>query len=339
MTRWRTRSLGRVAASLTGALVLAPACASITSETTIDVRARPGERRPLASIPPRDRDLEGRRIITRALETSWEQRGALLTVTLREDRRCQRVEEVPVIREERTSRRAGGALYVEYALATAAYAMAAFAFAQPTAFSNTVTADDDGRAVLDPTPGYIVGGVFTAIGTGALSGAIYDTVRARDERTTIETYRVEEGPIEACNPATAPASDQLVTLVINEHHEDARADEHGVARFLLPETLEPPAREDDARSDSARDDVDGDDDRDDMNPGTPAPDTDSERERTSLAAVIELAAGDEPPSRLPITIVLPYKRTIAEPNAGRHRAADPLAVRAEPSTARVPEAP
>lgn len=300
------------------------------------VRPRPGVSRTPASIPPRDRDADDRRIVSRAVAATWEQRGATLTIDLQEHRACQRVESVPVVREERIVRRADAALYVEYALAAAAYAIAAFAFARPGALSNTVIQDDAGNPVEDPTPGYITGGIFVALGSGALGAAIYDTLRARDEVATIATHELREGPREPCNPASSPAAGRRVTLSIGPYRDQVRTDGEGVARFVLPAALDLPAPDADAETDDAEtDDLETDDletETDEASapavaPGATAPSNKPLKQPpaddASLEASLTIGGSAEPPLTLPFRVALPYKRTLNAPARGRHNAPAP----------------
>ncbi len=296
-------------------------CAGITSERVVTLRPRPGVSRTPASIPPRDRDADDRKIISRAVAAAWEQRGATLTIELQERRACQRVESVPVLREERVVRRADAALYVEYALAAAAYAIAAFAFAQPGALSNTVIQDDAGNPVEDPTPGYVTGGIFVALGSGALGAAIYDTLRARDEVVTIATHELREGPREPCNPASSPAAGRRVTLSIGPYRDQVRTSSDGVAHFVLPAALDLLEAEVDADADADADADTSDAELDTASaPREPAPSETAAREPASdasLAATLTIEGSAEPPLTLPFRVALPYKRTLNAPARGR----------------------
>jgi hypothetical protein len=173
-----------------------------------------------------------RRVVERQLEVRWAQRGAALTVELIEHRRCQVVERVAAIREERQVRRADAAIYWEYGLATVLLGLAAFSFARPELFA--VSEPTSAGEKRDPKTGYALGGTFLALGAGALGVSIYDSVRARDRLLRSDTVALRPGPAADCEVPSLPAIQRRVELQIGEHRSHGVTDLEGQARFTLP---------------------------------------------------------------------------------------------------------
>jgi len=225
LARWTSLA---VATSLIGG------CAQISASTELRTLPVPGAP-PLA--------IESR-VVERQLEARWQQRGDTLAIELLEHRRCQRVEHVAAIREERSVRRPDAAIYWEYAAAAVLLGIAGFAFARPDLFA-VPEADIGGKTRRDPTTGRVLGGVFLGLGTAALGAGIYDTVRARDRVYRASTVGLRPGPAVACDAPTVPAAQRRLELQLGQFHSQVVTDLEGRARFLLPgPELWPPEEED-----------------------------------------------------------------------------------------------
>lgn len=206
-------------------------CARFSEETTVRTVAVPGA----API------LRETRVVAAELEARWEQRAAEVDVALFEHRSCQTVARVPARREERTVRRPDATIYWEYGLAAVALGVSALAFARPGAFAAVTYDKDAGAYVRDPKTGYALGGGFAAVGAGFLTGAIIDTVRARDQTRVLDATLLKEEPVAPCEPPVAPAGGRTVELVIGARSIAGATDDAGYVRFSLPPDLALPA--------------------------------------------------------------------------------------------------
>src|SRR5690606_38483551 len=146
------------------------------------------------------------KIVQRALEARWSQRGADLEVDLRELRMCQTVTHLPARQEERIVRRADAMIYWEYGLAAVALGVSALAFARPELFAPEPTYDAERmQYVRDSKAGYVAGGLFSAVGAGLLAAGVIDSVRARDQVRRSDAVALRAGPVQACEPPEVPA--------------------------------------------------------------------------------------------------------------------------------------
>lgn len=204
---------------------LSVACAQISAETQVRTHVR-------ADAPALARVT---RVAARRLEVRPVQRGAWLEVEVLEHRECREVATLAAVREERTVRRADAMIYWEYGIAAVALGLATFAFARPEPFA--VTKSEGSVLTHDVATGHRLGGVFTAIGTGALIGGVIDSVRARDGVRRLDTTVTREGPLQPCAPPVIPAGDLRVELVLGERRMAGRTDLDGRVQFLLPDAL------------------------------------------------------------------------------------------------------
>lgn len=259
---------GRIAAVLGAGAALLAGCAQISSESVIETVVRP-DARPI---------LREDRLSAVALELRWVQRGRDLELELRELRGCRTVEHLPARQVERVIRRPDAMIYWEYGLAAAALGVSALAFARPELLAAEPTYDPATMQYRrDPKTGYALGGVFLGVGTGLLTAAIVDTVRARDRVRTSETVAVREGPVRPCDPPDGPASGRGVELVVGERAFSGVSDADGRVRFALPELSREP---DEAPS--------------------------------SLAATVRVGFA----GALPISLVVPFAHTTDAPHTG-----------------------
>ncbi len=225
LARWTSLA---VATSLLGG------CAQISASTELRTVPVPGAP-PLA--------IESR-VIERQLEARWQQRGDTLAIELLEHRRCQKVEHIAAIREERSVRRPDAAIYWEYAAAVVLLGIAGLTFARPDLFA-VPEADVGGKTRRDPATGRKLGGVFLGLGTAALGAGIYDSVRARDRVYRGNTVALRSGPTVDCDEPTVPAAQRQLELQLGQFHSQVATDLEGRARFLLPgPELWPPEEED-----------------------------------------------------------------------------------------------
>ncbi len=225
LARWTSLA---VATSLLGG------CAQISASTELRTVPVPG-------VPPLALET---RVVERQLEARWQQRGDTLAIELLEHRRCQKVEHVAAIREERNVRRPDAAIYWEYAAAVVLLGIAGMALARPDRFA-VPEADVGGKTRRDPTTGRALGGVFLGLGGVALGAGIYDTVRARDRMYRANTVALLPGPATACDAPTVPAAQRRLELQLGQFHSQVTTDSEGHARFLLPgPELWPPEDED-----------------------------------------------------------------------------------------------
>ena len=265
------REVRPIQAALGLVAALAAACSQITSESEIRTIVRP-DARPL---------IEETKVVARALEARWSQRGRDLAVELRELRSCQKVEHLAARQEERIVRKPDAMIYFEYGLAAVALGVSALAFARPEVFAAEAKYDEDRmQYIRDPKTGRRVGGLFAAAGVGLLTAAIVDSVKARDRVVVSDTVALREGPVQPCDPPTGPASGRAVTLIMGAHNLAGTTDDEGRVRFVLP--------------------ADGE-----MSPETdPSP--------RALAATLQVGFA----GALPITLVAPYAHTADAPHTG-----------------------
>lgn len=234
-----------LAARTTGALVqrlvaatallgLVPGCAQIITRSSVEVLPRP-DTAALVVGPP------GGEITARGVKAGWAQDGDRLTVHLEESRTCNSVRHVPVIRVERVDRRtAGGAMWLEYGLGSAALAGGLVGLIRPEWFSQATVVDAEGNVLQDTRTGYRIGGILTGIGALLLTAAVIDTVRTRDEVRYADAYRREEGGVVQCMDPLAPIQGQTVELLVGKWSTVEPTDDAGGARFLLPAVEELP---------------------------------------------------------------------------------------------------
>jgi hypothetical protein len=259
-------------ASLVGALN--PGCAQIAAESEIHTVVRP-DAQPIARET---------KVVQRALEARWSQRGAELEVDLRELRMCQTVTHLPARQEERIVRRPDAMIYWEYGLAAAALGVAALAFARPELFAPAPTYDAERmQYVRETKAGYVAGGLFTGLGVGLLTAGIVDSVRARDGVRRSDTVALRAGPVAACEPPEVPASGRAVELVIGGQAFARTTDRDGRVRFTLPAEGE----------------------------------ADPELEPSTRAVAATLQVGFV--GGLPLTLVAPYAQTAQAPHTGAVR--------------------
>ena len=224
LARWTSLA---VATSLLGG------CAQISASTELRTVPVPGAP-PLA--------IESR-VIERQLEARWQQRGDTLAIELLEHRRCQKVEHIAAVREERSVRRPDAAIYWEYAAAVVLLGIAGLTFARPDLFA-VPEADVGGKTRRDPATGRKLGGVFLGLGTAALGAGIYDSVRSRDRVYRGNTVALRSGPTVDCDEPTVPAAQRQLELQLGQFHSQVATDLEGRARFLLPgPELWPPEEE------------------------------------------------------------------------------------------------
>ena len=210
-------------------------CAQIKTSRQIEIVPKPGAKAIVIGPPQGE-------ITARGIDTSWRQDGDRLELELVQTRRCTGVRHEPVVRIERITRKAGGALYWEYGIAAASIALGLTGLIRPDLFSQaSVTAD--GEMVEDLRAGYRVGGIFTGIGAIALGAGIYDTVRARDEVRYADAYRVKLGEDTACAHPSVPLGEHSVELIIGEWRSEEPTDPSGKVRFLLPPVEDLPAQD------------------------------------------------------------------------------------------------
>ena len=132
-------------------------------------------------------------------------------------------------------RRADGMIYWEYGLAAVALGVSALAFARPELFAAEPAYDPErGHIRRDPTTGYRLGGLLGAIGSGFLTAAVVDTVRARDQVRRSDAVALREGPVHPCDPPTSPAGGRGVELVVGDRTLAGTSDPDGRVRFELP---------------------------------------------------------------------------------------------------------
>lgn len=257
-------TLGLVAALVAG-------CSQITSESEIRTIVRP-DARPV---------LEETKVVARALEARWSQRGRDLSVELRELRSCQKVAHLAARQEERIVRKPDAMIYFEYGLAAVALGVSALAFARPGLFAAEAKYDEDlMQYIRDPKTGRRVGGLFAATGVGLLTAGIIDSVKARDRVIVSDAVALREGPVQPCDPPSGPASGRAITLILDAQNVTGTTDDEGRVRFVLPAEAE-------------------------MSPET-------DLSPRALAATLQVGFA----AALPITLVAPYAHTADAPHTG-----------------------
>jgi hypothetical protein len=210
------------------ALVTLPAfaCADIRSNTMVTIVPRPGAADRVIGSP-------SGRIAGRGLTATWRQELDVLDVELVELRSCKTVVHEPVVRVERTTRRAGPGLAVEWVLGVGLTSLGIAGIARPEMLSNSHV-NSEGRIEKDLESGYRLAGIALGIGVIALTSSIIDSVRARDEVHYADAYRVRDGGAVPCNEPRVPLAREDVVLIVGDHRSTVITDQHGRARFVLP---------------------------------------------------------------------------------------------------------
>lgn len=212
--------------ALATGLVLGAGCAQIRSTSKVEIITR-AKAEPIVLGPPYGQ------VTAQGVDTRWQQDGDRLEIHLAETRRCSAVRHEPVVRIERITRTAGGALYWEYGLAAVTLGLGLTGLIRPELFSQR-SVNADGESVEDLRAGYRVGGIFTGISAVALGAGIYDTVRARDEVRYSDAYRVHVGGATECGEPSVPLGEHSVELIIGKWRSEEPTDADGRVRFLLP---------------------------------------------------------------------------------------------------------
>lgn len=221
--------LPRCAAALAWA-TLSSGCAQIQSSSTVRVIPKPGAR-------PRTIGSPHGQVTARGVDVNWQQRGSTLAIEVLETRRCRELLHRPVVRVEEVERKSGGALYWEYGIAAATLGLGLAALIHPDPFSPELV-NAQGERVDDLRSGYRIGGIFTGIGTIALSAAIYDTVRSRDSVYYVDAYEVDLGQPTECASPRSPMVDETIEVMIEPWARTATTDARGRVIFELPASLQ-----------------------------------------------------------------------------------------------------
>ena len=217
----RSRRVGALVAAAT----TLTACAQI--KTSTELRVVPGKGEPRVIGRP-----EGR-VFDRSYSAVWLQLADELVVELSEDRECQLMVHVPVVREEKTIRKLDGAIYWEVGLAAAFSGLAAYTFVRPEDWGGRGV-DADGNQFVETSGPYRIGGIFSTIAGILVISAIVDLARSADSVTYADAFRVEPGPTTRCSEPTAPVRNREVTLMLGGASTSAVTDETGRVRIELP---------------------------------------------------------------------------------------------------------
>lgn len=219
-----------VAASL-GLALASTGCAQIRSTSTYSTEAK--------ASPPIVIGKNPGKIIESAGKLSWAQRGATLEVRLVESRTCRAVLHQPVVRVEAVDRKVvGGAQYWEYGLAAATLTVGLIGLIRPELYSPE-TINENGTVGHDTATGYRIGGIFTALGTGILAVAVYDTVRSRDTEIRTDAYEVSLGDRVDCATPQAPMGGVRVGVRLGDWTAQGTSKADGSLALELPPIAEP----------------------------------------------------------------------------------------------------
>ena len=255
---------------------LALGLAVITGCATISTSTR---RRVLpAAGPPRTLGPPGTRVVARGYALRYEQRLDTLTLWLEEERRCAAVRYWPVVEEVTWVRKAGPAIYWEYALGGLLAAVGVVGLAAPERVSSS-RPTGDGGIEKDTATGLRLGATMGSLGLLLLAAGIADSIRARDRVVHVDALDPRLGPPEPCARPRVPLAHRAVTLVLGEARIEARTDADGRAELRLPP--EPPSSD-------------------------PTPRT--------IPASVQVT----PERAVPIALLVPYGATATRPHRGAH---------------------
>jgi len=201
-------------------------CAEIRSNTTVSLV--PKKDSPSRVIGPSTGE-----VVRRGMHASWHQELDVLSVELVELRECEQLLHEPVVRVERTVRRAGMGLYWEYGLGAALTSLGIAGLVRPEALSNSHV-NEEGDIVKDRSSGYRLAGIALGIGVIALTAGLIDTVRARDEVQYADAYRLHRGAPVACAEERAALGGHDVALIVGDYRDEQTTDSEGHVRFMLP---------------------------------------------------------------------------------------------------------
>jgi hypothetical protein len=206
--------------------VAAISCAEIRSNTTVSL------------IPKKDSASRvigpsTGEVVRRGMHASWRQELDVLRVELVELRECEQLLHEPVVRVERTVRRAGMGLYWEYGLGAVLTSLGIAGLIRPEGLSNSHV-NEEGDIEKDLASGYRLAGIALGIGVISLTAGVIDSVRARDEVQYADAYRLQRGAPVACAQERAALRGHEVTLIVGDYRDEQTTDLDGRARFMLP---------------------------------------------------------------------------------------------------------
>jgi hypothetical protein len=172
-------------------------------------------------------------VVRRGVHASWRQELDMLHVELLELRECEQLVHEPVVRVERTVRRAGMGLYWEYGLGTVLASLGIAGLARPEMLSNSHV-NEEGDIEKDLRSGYRLAGIALGIGVIALAAGVIDSVRARDEVQYADAYRLHSGAPVACAQERTALRGHDLALIVGDFRNEQTTDGEGRARFMLP---------------------------------------------------------------------------------------------------------
>lgn len=205
---------------------LALGCAEIRSSTTVDLVPKPDAEARILGSPTGA-------VAKRGFEASWTQTLDALEIELVELQQCETLLHEPVVRVERTRRRAGMALYWEWGLGGALAGLGIAGLATPAFLSNTYE-NEEGEFEKDLTSGRRLAGISLGVGTIMLIAGVVDLVRARDEVRYADAYRIAPGDPVACPEPSVAIAHRPVTLLVDDWRAEGHTDADGRAQLLLP---------------------------------------------------------------------------------------------------------
>lgn len=200
-------------------------CAQVKTTSTVRVLPRDGDSE-VVGRPSGD-------VSDRAYEVAWLQRGREVIVEVHEHRRCQVQLHVPVVREEKITRKLDGTIYWEFGVLAVTGTVATWAFVDPGAFGG-VLINGQGDLVENTRGGYRIAGVFTGLAAITLTAIIIDFARARDTVRYADAYRLTPGPYTTCDQPVVEKAAHDVRLRLGDVEVRGRTDESGRARLTLP---------------------------------------------------------------------------------------------------------
>lgn len=206
--------------------VCATSCAEIRSSTTVTLVPKKGAASRV--IGP-----ETGEVVRRGVQARWRQELDVLHVELFELRECEQLWHEPVVRVERTERRAGMGIYWEYGLGTVLGSLGIAGIVRPEMLSNSHV-NEEGDIEKDLSSGYRLAGIALGIGVIALTAGVIDTVRARDEVQYADAYRLRRGAPVACAQDRVALRGHDLALIVGDFRNERTTDADGRASFMLP---------------------------------------------------------------------------------------------------------
>jgi hypothetical protein len=213
-----------VSAASIAALLGVAGCATIETESTVELRPRAGKA-----------GFEAIELVDRSILADTVQLSNTLVLRLTEARGCRSLLHVPVVRVEQVTRTdPQHAVAWEYGIAGVVGGLSVLAFTRPQLFGARAYATSGGR-IEDPRAGYTTGTLFAGIAAASLTAAIIDSTRLRDDTLYTDAFEVRPGEMRSCDDDGKPLRDQNLIFIHGQDRRSVRTDSDGRVVVTLPD--------------------------------------------------------------------------------------------------------